>query len=68
MAKEKEEGKEHGCCFCGGKGYFWGVALLVAGFLFLLRDLGYIVGVSFWTILLIVLGIFLLVPKKCGCK
>ena len=67
MAKESEKGKEKGrdhCCCCGSNRAFWGLALLVAGVLFLASDMGYIRGVSFWTILLIILGIFLLIPKK----
>ena len=66
MVKDKESGKEKdsGWCCCGSNRAFWGLALLVAGVLFLASDMGYIRGVSFWTILLIILGIFLLIPKK----
>jgi len=62
MAKENEHGH---CCCCGGKGHFWGLALLIAGVLFLARDLGYIAGISFWTILLLVLGVFMVLSGKC---
>jgi hypothetical protein len=66
MPKEKvEEHEHHGCCYCGGKRYYWGTALIVAGLLFLAQDMGYLAGLSFWTILLLVMGIFLLLtPKK----
>jgi hypothetical protein len=66
MAKGKESEKEKGrdSCCGGSNRSFWGLALLVAGVLFLASDMGYIKGVSVWTILLIILGIFLLIKKK----
>lgn len=64
MPKEKTE-EEHWHCCCGGKRYFWGIFFLIVGLLFLAQDMGYIVGVGFFTILFLLLGIFLLIiPKK----
>jgi len=65
MAKEKAEENHGHCCCCGGKRYFWGVFFLIVGLIFMAQDLGYIVGVGFFTVLFLLLGIFLLIiPKK----
>ncbi len=43
------------CCPC----FFWGVVLVLVGFLFLLEDLGQITlyGVRWWSVVLILIGL-----------
>jgi len=50
-----------GCC-CSGSGF--AVLLIIVGGFFLLRDLGVVASnISFWTVAILALGIFLLVSK-----
>ncbi|MEE9323079.1 MAG: hypothetical protein V3U72_00895 [Candidatus Aenigmarchaeota archaeon] len=59
--EENFKGKGDECCSHHGKCKgFIGIGLLIIGLIFLAKDLGYIPGISFWTILFIVGGIFMM--------
>ncbi len=55
------------------RGKFWGVAIIMAGLLFLLQNLGYISGVRhfIWPSLLILWGVSIILRPHhsygCGC-
>lgn len=55
---------DHHCC-CGSHGAWFGIALLIIGLLLLAKDVGFIAGIGSWTIIFIILGVFL-AAKKCS--
>ena len=65
MANKESKENGHCCCCHGHHGTTLGIALLVMGLLFLARDLGFIAGVGSWTIIFLILGVFLLAKKCC---
>ena len=65
MARKSTEKNCEGSCCCGSQSkVFWGIGILVIGLFFLASDLGYIAGISWWTILFVVFGLLLLVKKR----
>ncbi|MBI2667333.1 hypothetical protein HYX17_01020 [Candidatus Woesearchaeota archaeon] len=43
---------------------FWGWFFLLLGLFFLARNFGWIPNISIWPVLLIILGIYMLIPRR----